>query len=88
MPPVSSCLLFELHLGDNDPYIQFFYKNSTDVNIPLLQIPKCGDKCSLKKLFELYKNILPKRSHAEECALYADEDLPPGGNSDLTYSWH
>lgn len=51
-----------------------------------MEIPNCGEKCSLKKFYELYKNILPKRSHTEECALHADEYMPPDGNSDLTYS--
>lgn len=86
MPPLSSCLLFELHRGDKDPFVQIFYKNSTKVDIPSLEIPECGSKCPLKKFYELYKNVLPKRSHTEECALFDDEYMPPGGNSDLKYS--
>lgn len=87
MPPLSSCLLFELHQCNDDPYVQIFYKNSTETNIPSLEIPKCGSKCSLKKFYELYQDILPKKSHAEECALYDDEYMPPGGNVE-NYSLH
>lgn len=88
IPPLSSCLLFELHHGDDEPYVQIFYKNSTQVNIPELEVPKCGLKCPLKKFYEFYENVLPKRSHAEECALFDDEYMPTDGNSDLKYSLH
>lgn len=89
MPPLSSCLLFELHHSDENPnpYVQFFFKNSTEINIPSLEIPNCGSKCPVNKFYELYDHILPKRSHAEECLLYDDEYMPSGGNS-LSYSLH
>lgn len=39
-------------------------------DIPLLlEIPECGVKCPLKKLYNLYERILPTRSHDEECVL-------------------
>lgn len=78
LPSFSSCLLFELYQTANkNPYVQFFYKNSTEMNDPLLLgIPKCGQKCTLKKLYNLYSNILPTRSFDEECALRNGEYKP------------
>lgn len=83
-PPYSSCLFFELYQGDNDPYVKLFYKNSTETSdLPQLEIPKCGETCSLKKLYELYDHILPKRSHAEECILRDGEERPTKENTEL-----
>lgn len=85
MPPLSSCLFFELHRNFDEPYVQIFYKNSTEVNIPPLEIPKCGVKCPLEKFYELYETILPKRSHTEECALYHDQYTATHANA-LNYT--
>lgn len=78
--PTASCLFFELYQSDNDHYVQIFYKNSTETNIPAMEIPKCGTKCPLNKMYELYDEILPKNSFEEECQLREGESLPPGGN--------
>lgn len=81
-PPYSSCLLFELYQGRNDPYVRIFYKNNTDMNITLhsLNIPKCGVKCPLTRLYSLYEDILPTKSFEDACTLQEGETLPPGGN--------
>lgn len=51
-------MLFEMHMFNNTPYIQIFYKNSTFDPKPL-NIPNCGTLCPLEKMFELYHDILP-----------------------------
>lgn len=77
LPPFSSCLFFELYEGDSDPYVRLLYKNSTEPGqITQLDIPNCGMKCPLQKLYELYDQILPNKSHTEECALGDDEKMP------------
>lgn len=78
--PTASCLLFELYHNDENPYVQIYYRNSTEEKIPPFEIPKCGIKCSLNKLYEVYAEILPTRSFDEECKLNDGEFLPPGGN--------
>lgn len=82
MPPYASCLLFELYDNQKEPpFVQIFYRNSTQTNIlPPIDIPNCGTKCPLNKMFELYDNILPKNTFDEECMLRDGESLPPGGN--------
>lgn len=81
-PPYTSCLLFELYQGRNYPYVRIFYKNNTDMNITLqsLNIPKCGVKCPLTRLYSLYEDILPTKSFEDACTLQEGETLPPGGN--------
>lgn len=87
LPGFSSCLLFELYQsnsGNSDPYVQLFYKNSTETgDISLLEIPKCGPKCPLKKIYELYDRILPKRNHDEECASRDGEEMPSAESIEL-----
>lgn len=80
IPPFTACLFFELYKTNASYYVQIFYKNSIDTNIPALTIPNCGTKCPLDKLYKLYEDILPTRSFNEECKLRAGEDLPPDGN--------
>lgn len=83
LPPFSSCLFLELYQNaNNNPYVQIFYKNSTKLNdIPWsLEFPECGVKCPLKKLYKLYKHILPTKSHDEECTLRDGEYMPKNGN--------
>lgn len=79
--PTASCLLFELYQSDNNnPHVQIFYKNSTQVNIPAMEIPGCGTKCPLSKMYDLFDDILPKNSFEVECKLRDGESLPPEGN--------
>lgn len=49
--------------------MQLFFKNSTATKLPALDVPGCGKKCSIEKLYELYKDILPTQSFEKECAL-------------------
>lgn len=48
--------------------------------LPALQIPGCGVKCPLAKLYQLYKDILPTQSFDDECKLRTGEVLPASGN--------
>lgn len=81
-PPYSSCVLFELYKADELPYVQIYYKNSTAADIPPIEmeIPSCGKKCPLEKMYEVYQDILPTKSFEEECVLRDGESLPPDGN--------
>lgn len=86
MPPYVSCIFFELHKTDIDNYVQVFYRNSTESDVPALNIPNCGNKCPLDMWFELYQNILPTQSFEKECELRNGEILPPEGNPEtITY---
>lgn len=80
MPPYSSCIFFELYHGNTTPFVQVFYRNTTETSVSPLNIPDCGTKCPLQRFYELYDDILPKKSIDEECALRDGEILLPGGN--------
>lgn len=71
-PPLASCLFFELYDGGDSPYVQIFYKNTTETNIPPLDIPGCGKKCPLTELYHLYENVLPNKSYEDDCTLRDD----------------
>lgn len=59
MPPFAASLHFELYRRERDYYVQLFYRTDNSEIIPPIEIPKCGTKCPLDKLFELYKDVLP-----------------------------
>lgn len=65
-PPYSSSLLFELYKSSDSHYIQLFYRNSTTDDLAPMNIPNCGTKCSLNKLYELYREIMPS-DYKTEC---------------------
>ena len=72
-------MFFELYQANDDThYVQLFYKNSTATDIPALEIPNCGQKCALEKLYELYRDIIPTQSFEKECELRDGETLPDG----------
>lgn len=62
------------------PYVQIFYKNTSDTNISALEIPYCGTKCPLDRLYHLYEDILPTQTFEEECKLRDGESLLIDGN--------
>lgn len=76
-----------MYEGKEAPYVQFFYKNSTETNIPPIDIPGCGTKCPLTKLYDIYKNILPTRDFKDECAISGDQQLE-ANNSLGKFSFH
>lgn len=70
IPIYASCLFFELHKSDGDYHIEIFYKRYRGEDKEPLEplfIPECGKKCSLKKLYKLYKDIIPKKDFDQEC---------------------
>ncbi|XP_031636521.1 uncharacterized protein LOC116349294 [Contarinia nasturtii] len=72
IPPYSSCLLFELYKSSDDYYVQLFYRKSNEENPVPLNFPNCGTKCSLDRLFELYRDILPSDPETE-CKLQNEQ---------------
>lgn len=69
-PPYRASLLFELYKSQaNGYYIQLFYKNSTDENLVPLNIPSCGQKCSIEQFRKVYETIIPVDSFEKECKL-------------------
>lgn len=69
-PPYTASILFELYKSTaNGYYIQLFYKNSTNENLVPLNIPNCGQKCSLEKFRRIYEEIIPINGFENECKL-------------------
>lgn len=69
MPPFASSLHIELYkTSEGENYIQIFYRKSQEENPTLMNIPNCGSKCTLDRLFELYNEIIPG-DHDAECRL-------------------
>lgn len=73
IPPYASCLFFELYKsnegGEDNFYLQLFYKNTTTENIPPFNIPGCGTKCSLEKFRKLFSHVIPTDDYETECKL-------------------
>uniref|UniRef100_A0A7G3AIU4 acid phosphatase n=1 Tax=Lutzomyia longipalpis TaxID=7200 RepID=A0A7G3AIU4_LUTLO len=78
-PPFAACVMLEMRLIDEKPYISVFYKNTT-AEPEAMNIPRCGPSCPLDKMFTLYKDLLPTDWEAE-CKLplmtmsYEEKDL-------------
>lgn len=70
-PPYAACIMFELRIKKGIPYVQIFYRNTTDLYPPALHIPNCGQLCPLKDLYRLYSSILPTEDFDNECKLYS-----------------
>lgn len=76
LPPYASCIFMELYEHNDDPYVQIFYRNTTETNIKPLEVPNCGTKCPLSKIYDLYDDILPTGSFDEESSLRDGESTP------------
>lgn len=59
IPPLTSSIIFELHRQGDEYYVQVFYRKTVSDDVPPVNIPNCGTMCSLDRLYELYKEILP-----------------------------
>ncbi|XP_052869625.1 prostatic acid phosphatase [Anopheles cruzii] len=59
-PPFTACIMLELRqpADGGQPYVQVFYKNTTDEPFEL-SIPGCGLRCNLNDMFSIYSDILP-----------------------------
>lgn len=90
-PPYAATVLFELYEQNGNHYVQIFYKNTTDENIPPLYIPDCGQKCPLEKFSEIYKSIIPTLDFEAECRLslfsltYEEAEFSPYQSSKCSY---
>lgn len=80
-PPYRACIMLELRLKNNIPYISIFYKNTTS-EPTVMTIKNCGTMCPLDKMYEIYDDVLPK-DWESECRLnimtmtYEDVDIQP-----------
>lgn len=60
MPPYASSLHFELYkTEDNENYIQLFYRRFEEEELLPLDIPRCGEKCSIKQFYEKFNELIP-----------------------------
>lgn len=57
-PPYRACVMLELRKYNETSYVSVFYKNTT-AEPQLMNIPGCGVTCPLKKMFELYHDVIP-----------------------------
>ncbi|XP_031627083.1 prostatic acid phosphatase-like isoform X2 [Contarinia nasturtii] len=70
LPPFASSVHLELYkVGEEEHYIQIFYRKSEEEILLPLNIPNCGEKCSLNQLYNLYNDIIPDHDHDTECRL-------------------
>lgn len=60
--------------------MQIFYRNSTDEILQPLEIPKCGQNCSLETFRRVYADIIPTDTFEEECGLPFYLDILEGNN--------
>lgn len=73
--------MLELRKINGSPFVSIYYRNTTEEPIAM-NIPNCGQSCPLKKMFELYKNVLPI-DWENECQIsmlamtYEEADLQP-----------
>lgn len=92
VPPYASCVLFELYKSKENFYVQLFYKNTTEENLPPLNITGCGTKCPLDKFYQLFDDIIPKQDFETECKLWPssrsdkDSDVMTWKGERTTYS--
>lgn len=56
--------------------MQIVYKKGNEDEGTVLNIPECGEKCPLEKMYQLYDKILPQQSFEEECAFSLKNVLP------------
>lgn len=68
VPPYASSLHFDLYRTiDNQFYLQLTYRRN---DMPmLLRFPRCGTKCSIEDLRQMYQEIIPAGEFEEECRL-------------------
>lgn len=67
--PYAASILFELYESNGEFYVQIFYKKTEDENIPAMDIPGCGTKCPLNKLFDIYSSIISTQDFDTQCRL-------------------
>ncbi|CAG7718542.1 unnamed protein product, partial [Allacma fusca] len=73
LPPYASALMFELYQTnpenfDNNYFLRIYYYNETQSQPYLLEIPHCGQTCSLKHFSSLTHRYVPE-NWLQECEL-------------------
>lgn len=76
MPPYASCILFDLYNNGTQNYVQIAYKKGDEDDGTVLNIPDCGTKCPLEKMYKLFEKILPQRNFEDECEFNLNTILP------------
>lgn len=68
IPPFAASLHFEMYRRANSSnyYVQLFYRRDEFEDVPPLKFRKCGTKCTLDELYQMYANILPDESESYE----------------------
>lgn len=66
IPPFAASIHLEMYKEDQEYYVQLFYRTDKSEYIPPINIPNCGIKCPLGKLFELFSRILPNNDETYE----------------------
>ncbi|XP_031634016.1 prostatic acid phosphatase-like [Contarinia nasturtii] len=86
-PPYASSLHIELYKLNADHYMQIFYRNSSDENLQPLEIPLCGQNCSLEMFRSIYSEIIPTETFEEECELPFYLEILEGSNICISNEW-
>ncbi|XP_055307975.1 prostatic acid phosphatase-like [Sitodiplosis mosellana] len=70
IPPYASSMYFELYKRGAEYFVQFFYRRTPTETAPL-KILNCDVMCPLKRVYEIYKDVLPSdtESYATLCRL-------------------
>lgn len=59
-PPYASSIHIELYRTDeNEHYFKMFYRKSEEEYPQALNLPGCGEKCTLKQFYDKFKDIIP-----------------------------
>lgn len=66
MPTTAASLQMQLFKSRQEYYVQVFYRRDDSENLAPIYIPRCGVKCALDKLYELFDEILPNDSDTYE----------------------
>ncbi|KAK6752588.1 hypothetical protein RB195_003793 [Necator americanus] len=58
MVPYGSALIMEIYKDNNDYMVELLYRNDTTRVPYTLQIPECGNPCTVQKMAEQYPNMV------------------------------
>lgn len=53
----------------NEHYFQILYRGANEEHLKPMNIPKCGEKCSIDRFYAEYKEIIPTHDRDTECSL-------------------
>lgn len=59
-PQYASSLHLELYkTRTNEHYFQIFYRNANEEHLIPMNIPKCGEKCSIDRFYTKHAEVIP-----------------------------